>query len=63
MTSIVTMLRRFVADDHAGGAFNYLLASSLVGLLALGTAYQARLAVADKFDALAAALVKQRRPY
>ena len=61
--AIVTTLRRFVADEHAGGAFNYLLATSLVGLLALGTVYEARLAVADKFDALAAALIKQGRPY
>ena len=63
MIAIVTMLRRFVADDHAGGAFNDLLATSLAGLLALGTVYEARLAVADTFDALAAALIKQGRPY
>ncbi|MBR1223230.1 hypothetical protein JQ557_34890 [Bradyrhizobium sp. U87765 SZCCT0131] len=63
MTRIAALIRRFLVDDSAGGSFNYLLASSLVSLLALGTVYEARLAVADKFEALASALQKQGMPY
>ncbi|MGO4717230.1 hypothetical protein [Bradyrhizobium sp. 2TAF24] len=58
----MTLLRRFLIDETAGGGFNYLLASSLVSLLALGTIYEARLAVVDKFEALATALKKQGLP-
>jgi hypothetical protein len=49
---------RFLADETAGTGRDYLTTASIVGLFAAGTIFGARMMIADKLDAVVAALKK-----
>jgi hypothetical protein len=54
----VITLARFLADDTAGTRRGYLATASVVSLFTAGTIYGARLLMAEKLDAVLAALRK-----
>lgn len=56
-------LWRFLADETAASRLNYILGTSIVSLVAMGTIYEARLVALDRFDAIIAALKKTRTRY